>query len=185
MPKFDVEVFKRLGSETWENKYTLESPDMATAVSTAPAFISFERSMHATNVVIDYVRVSTSVSGDHVFSTIPSGLPGLRFISGGQLPLWNVVRVDLLHSAFGAPGRKYYRLPLAEGETEDGIVGGSLISLIDGAYGNLFTDMPDVTTFLSDGTGQAVTGWAISARVQFRKLTRSRRKAAGSGLVVG
>ena len=185
MPFYDVEVFKRLGSEGWENKYTVTAADMNAVRRAWGEFATYERAIHATNVLIDYIRISSHVEGDNEYITIPVNANGLRFIAGGQLPLWNVVRVDFTHAAFGAPGRKYYRLPLAEGDTEDGLITGALASAIDTPLGVMFTGLANLDVTLSDGTLEAVTGWSISNRVQYRKLTRSRRKKASGGLVTG
>lgn len=149
------------------------------------AFATYERAIHATNVLVDYMRISSAVEGDNEYVTVPVNGNGARFIAGGQLPLWNIVRVDFTHAAFGAPGRKYYRLPLAEGDTEDGLITGALATAIDTPLGALVTALGTFTVVLSDGTGEPVTGWSISNRVQMRKLTRSRRKKTTGGLVTG
>lgn len=182
----NIEVFKRLGSETWENKYTVSTTDFPAGTLLWEYFAEMEKSIHATNVLIDYVRVSTAVEGDHVFATFHYGQYGTRAFTGGQLPLWNALRFDMALSGYGSPGRKYYRLPFSEQDVEDGLVLGGLVSALDTAWTNLFADLAPTSALVTDSGGRSVTGWTVHPRMVMRKLTRSRKKKVTTGgLVTG
>ena len=57
MTLWDTQVFKRLGTENWANRYLINASDISSVLENLSQLYEAERLFHATNVQFTYVRV--------------------------------------------------------------------------------------------------------------------------------
>lgn len=181
MSRHIIQIFKQLGNEKWSNRYLVEATLLSDAVNAAQTITLRERNFHATNVQFTLARVSTELPGDEIFQTVPLNTVGAMTIDGGQLPLWNVVRVDITVGS-GRPSRKFYRCPIDEGRTENGIVSGTFVSAITADINALIGEVNTLDSVtLVDPDGQAWVDATVHGLLVNRKLHRRRRKLQNTG----
>lgn len=184
MAIYIIQLFKQLGNEKWSNRYLIESAVLQDAVNAVGSISARERNFHATNVQFTHARVSTLAQGDEIFQTVPLNVAGVMTVDGGQLPLWNCVRVDINVGA-GRPSRKFYRCPIDEGRTENGAVSGTFRTAIEADINALIDDVQTLdSSSLVDPDGQAWVDGTVHNLLVNRKLHRRRRKvSSGGGLI--
>lgn len=171
MPIFKVDIEKSLEGEYWTNRYLVLADDLATAVIHAQDIKSVERNIHATEVLFTKYRVSDTSVGTDVYVTFPVNDNGLSSHSSPLLPLFNVLRVDMVVPV-GRPSRKYYRGILSEGSsTFNTIDSGSL-----GGYNTALLDLLDLP--ICDPQGSLITGYIAWPSVGMRQLRRGTRRRA-------
>lgn len=181
MALFIIQIFKQLGNEKWSNRYIINSPALANAVTATATITLRERNFHATNVQFTHARVSTLASGDEVFQTVPLNAVGAMTIDGGQLPLWNCVRVDI-NVGGGRPSRKFYRCPIDEGRTENGVVSGTFVSAITADINALIDEVQTLdSSALTDPDTQDWLDATVHGLLVNRKLHRRRRRLVNTG----
>lgn len=172
--KLDIEKFYQ--GEYWTNVYYL-GPDLTTltdAANMAEIVVDTERTIHKTVVNFTRFRVSTITPGDFQYRTVVLNQSGLANVSQDIMPLWDVARVDLTDEGFKRPERKYYRLPLQEGEQSNTDLNPTLIGIINSAWSSALGD-PNLT--LVGPNGEAITAASTHPRVAMRQLRRgSKRK---------
>jgi hypothetical protein len=173
-----VQVFKHLGTTKWSNTYLLAAPDMDTAVAaTTDAIIPGEKAFHRDIVTFDSARVSTYAEGDDEFVTIPINDTGDVATSGAQyLPLFNCTRVDISTSTGGRPSRKYYRIPVMEGDQQDGVFVSGYQSAINGFVQDILDGISTAGCTWVDPDSQALDTPSCVGAVQMRQLHRRRRR---------
>lgn len=184
MPLHIVQIFKQLGNEKWSNRYIVDSPSLVEASQAAVTISLRERNFHATNVQFTHARVSTVAPNDELFTTVPFNAVGAMTIDGGQLPLWNCVRVDISVGG-GRPSRKFYRCPIDEGRTENGAVSGTFASAITADINALISEIQTLdSSTLADPDGQDWVDATVHGLLVNRKLHRRRRRTqTGGGLI--
>ncbi len=169
---FQVDIQKTMANEYWTNVYHCNSPDQAAAVVFAQDIVEVERDIHGVGVAFTSMRVRP-FPGPSEGSIIALGGTGER-AGGLWLPLFNVCRVDF-PVAIGRPSRKYYRLPITEGEVEYNSFTPAFVAAIQLALDNWFlAPGPDP---LCDVDGQPLTRAVVMSTVGMRQLRRgSKRK---------
>lgn len=169
---WQVDVQKRLGTEYWTNVYHVNKGSQADAQAWAGYIIILERQFHLTTVEFVSYRVAP-YPGPSEGTITPVNLFG-QAAAGDALPLFNVLRVDF-PVATGRPSRKYYRLPLREGDQANGLL---LPASRDG-YQQTFDDVifdPNYTGWC-DVDGQPILAARVNTAVGMRQLRRgSKRK---------
>jgi hypothetical protein len=82
---------------------------------------------------------------------------------------------------FGRPSRKYYRLPLAEDEVANALIGGTTLSGVEAAVTGAITAVDTAgggDGELVDPDGQSWIVATAQQKIQMRQLHRRRRRAA-------
>lgn len=114
------------GSFKWSNTYYAETLSLTTAlVVGANIWANGERLFHRSRVYCYEIYASTVTPGDGLFdryAVVEGDQRGSFAGAGDQLPLFNVVRVDLTVAGGGRPSRKFYRPTLEEGDQTNGII---------------------------------------------------------------
>lgn len=172
MPLFSLDIEKSIPGEFWTNRYILNTPDLATAVTIGNQIVSIERAVHKPGVTFTRYRVSDVDPNTDLYSIVALALPGLApaNVSGG-LPLFNVVRVDF-NTGSGRPSRKYLRLPIAEDQQGDGILVPAFATFVQTNYS---VPMLGVDQFV-DVDGQPFISAATHQSVAMRQLRRGSRR---------
>lgn len=178
MPQFIIQVFKThpLEVRPWSNRYIVEATSLAEASAQADTIAQAERVFHNQSTLFTYARTSSVTEGDSLYTTTPLNLGGLRADPTDNLPLWNVVRVDVTVLLGGRPSRKYYRLPLGENDVNNYIIIAGTQNLIGDAVNSLITTMIAASTPIVDPDGQDWFSATVVPRVAMRQLHRKRRR---------
>ncbi len=176
MPTYQIDVEKLYNNEYWTNVYYV-GPNLLSlddAVQAADSIVAFERAIHFDVVTFTKYRASTIVPGDIEYRTIILNVPGNRVSTGNTfLPLFNVVRCDLTDEGFKRPERKYYRLPVAEADQADGVLGFNVGTLIDDAW---TTQIQGNSVPLVGPNGEAIIDLSVFPNVGMRQLRRGSRR---------
>jgi hypothetical protein len=180
MALFSAQVFKEGHGEKWSNRYIIEASGLAAAVACHGPIVEGELSVHKSTVTITAIRISDLNPATDQFVVVPYNSAGLVTATADILPLFNTCRIDVEVEGFGRPSRKYYRLPLAEDEQDDGV----LSSVTGTAVADMVTQMiTDVDTAgggdgeLVDPDGQSWISATHFTKVQMRQLHRRRRRS--------
>lgn len=175
LPNFRLSIFKRYQPESWSNDWLLNVADMAEAVTVANALVEFERRMHANLVSFEYYLISTMQVGDRSFRHVAINQLGyVTQTAAESLPLFNVLRVDLTTND-SDPCRKYFRMPVSEGQIDSGkFVAGTLTSFAS-LITTHFNNSIAIDNVVS-GRGNVVTGASANPFVQMRQLHRRNKK---------
>lgn len=186
MPLFRIQTFKAIGvGKEWSNSYWANAADLDEAQGIGSAVINAEGSIHRANVNFIRYRVSTAAPNDGVFTTVPVNFQGGLAIASGQLPLWNVVRVDA--SVFGGrPSYKFLRLPLEELDQQDGVLTSFFQNQVQTFYADVMGSISagGLSPFgLVDEDGNSFVTWTVFPRVQMRQTYRRRARKTTGGLV--
>lgn len=174
MPLYTCDVQKRIADEFWTNRYVLQAADFGEAQVLADLIPGAEQKFHTTNVYFDRYRVRPLLPGGDIYKIVTLGPPGL-YVGGAastQLPLFNVVRVDL-RVAIGRPSRKYYRTGLTEGMVEGPILNEAYRSVVE-------TSLDELRVALGvgfvDNDAQAIVDNTVFAQIGMRQLRRGTRR---------
>jgi hypothetical protein len=177
MPTHEVQVFKHLGQTKWTNVYHLVAASDTDAIAAANAIIAGEKAFHRDVVTFDYCRVSSSDPDDDSFSIITINDTGDVATSGAQyLPLFNCTRVDITVATGGRPSRKYYRIPVMEGDQQDGVFVAGYQTAINAAVQNIMDDVSAAGPTIVDPDDQPWDVPSCVGAVQMRQLHRRRRR---------
>ena len=178
MPLFKVDTEKSYGSEFWTNRYIVEAGSIENAQEGGLIIIEQEREFHRTFINFTKLRVSTFTPNDDVFIITPYNADGnLVASSGGVLPLFNVMRVDLAVEGFGRPSRKFYRTGLMAGDvTLDFTVTGDAINTVVPAVEEMISQLQFNSSPLVDVDGQAITSAVSFGLIAMRQLRRGSRR---------
>lgn len=181
MPQFTVEIFKRLGGETWSNRYLMTWASMAGALPASGEFLDAERAFHSDQVTFTSIRLSTAVPGDNEFAVVPVNLPGLvpGTTTGGLLPLWNVAKM-YANRGYARPYYKLYRGVLGEANTDNGLVSTGTQDTIEAAFAEILgAETPYWVTTEDVG----INSVNADPFIRHRQLHRGRRRQQTSSLV--
>jgi hypothetical protein len=139
----------------WSNLYYVEAASLVIATAFGPSAWAILKDATNENAFCYEVYTSDLVPGTTVYSidAIPTAnQPGTLTGSGGFLPNFNVVRVEL-NVAGGRPSRKYHRMPLQEGD----IVLGSLEAAASAAIQDTYDALLASIIPLRDESGNELT----------------------------
>ena len=178
MAVFKIEIFKRAASEDWGNVWHVQATDLDEARDAASAIAAAEQVFHSEGVLFTTARVSDTLPDTDVTAQIPLNVNGLREDSGGFLPLFDTLRIDLSVAA-GRPGRKYFRaciVPTDLTTAPDGI-NPPVVSAAASAIDSLISSLSS-TTPLIQVDGDVILDAVGFPKVQMRQLHRKRRRAA-------
>lgn len=172
-PSYRIQIVKSLSGEQWSNDYLTDHDTLTLAENLAVQLVTFEQHIHATVVAFDYVRISTFLPHDRIFRHIPLNLTG-TVAKGDYLPLFNTLRVDF-QTASSDPARKYYRLPVGEGEQAYGkFLSDSLAAWALALF--TYMDDPGLYGDIVTTAGNKVITASPHGDVQMRQLHRHKRK---------
>lgn len=181
MARFKLEIFKRIGTETWLNRYWLETLSFTTATEVAEDVIIAEANIHSEQVAFTMARISTQVEGDNAFQNLPlsinGNVPGST--TGPLLPLWNVVKCYFTKD-LARPDYKYYRGVLGEDNSESGSIAPATATAVDTALSAVATGDPQLIFPFS---GAGYTNVTVDPLIRMRQLHRRRRRTTGGDLV--
>jgi len=159
----------------WTNVYYVDTATKDLAAAAGEAIAGIQK-----GVTKDYVTFFRSVAQSP--SSLGSSPSVLDYDSVGEiagdlstrLPLFNAVRVRLV-DGINRPGQKYLRLPLEEGDIEDGTLTAALQDLITDDYcAQLLAFSP-----LRTDDGVHPTSIQLVPAVQMRQTDWKRRTRAG------
>lgn len=172
LPQWRIQIVKSLAGEQWSNDYLTDLATLTEAHDLAIQLTTFEENIHGTVVHFDYYRVSSFTPFDRVFEHLPINSYGLASV-GDYLPLFNTLRVDLATSA-SDPARKYYRLPVGEGQQALGFFLSDIMTTWASAIFTYLTDEGVLENIVTN-VGHKVIGASCHNAVQMRQLHRHRR----------
>lgn len=180
MARFKLEIFKRIGSERWENRYWLETLSFTTATEVAEDVIIAEANFHSTQVAFEYARISTQVEGDDLFVNLPLSISGnvAASTTGGLLPLWNVVKV-YLGKDLQRPDYKLYRGCIGETNSEAGSIAAGTRNDIKAQLDVIALGDP---ALIWPASGLAYASVTVDPLIRQRQLHRRKRRVASEGL---
>jgi hypothetical protein len=170
MAIYSVDIEKLYQNEYWTNRYLVQVADLAGGQVAGSAIANMERNFHQNTVTFTRYRVSDNTPNTDVYTTVPLNLPGLRGSVGEYMPLFNVVRVDFGVAGGGRPSRKYYRLPLGEGDQAGGILADGTVTAVDNAL------QPILAQPVCDPQGQIWVSIAVARQVGMRQLRRGSKR---------
>ncbi len=175
MARWIVDVQKLLGGEYWTNVYNVTAPDIAGARTAALEIVGYERSVHASQISFDLLRIRPAILG--AGNGLVEALGGTGQVAHGptKLPLFCVVRVDF-RTDQGRPSRKYLRIGFDAGALETGLTGrfaAAYVAVIQSTY----ADPLVAETYFVDVDNQPFTSAVVFPQVAMRQLRRgSKRK---------
>src|SRR5215207_8329025 len=167
-PSYRITVVKSYLGKTWSNDYLTIDATMTDAATRAVQLVEFERRLHTTLVTFDYYRVSTTIVGDRSFRHVAINQPGLRAGSTDSLPLYCTARLDM-PTADSDPARKYYRLPVQEGEQASGTMTAATVTTLQGIVQTYFIATGAISMVVTS-RGNPVTTAQMSNTVQMRQM---------------
>lgn len=170
-PYWQIDIQKRLGTEFWTNVYHVARSDQASAAAAAEFWVGIERSIHSVDVLFTSFRLSP-FPGPSEGTIYPVGLAGTR-PTADSLPLFNVLRVDF-PAPTGRPSRKYYRLPIREGDQANGQFTSAAMTDFITQFDATFED-PD-SAGLIDIDGQLLVSATPMQTVGMRQLRRGSKR---------
>lgn len=179
MPLFRVQVFKTHplnGDREWSNDYFVRASTLTLASGAATTIRIAEQAFHNVATIFTKSRTSSVTPHDDAFVTEIVNEPGTRTNPSNNLPLFDVVRVDMSVVGGGRPSRKYYRLPLGTSDVANLVVDSTLRSTIDAALSALIADLNTAATPWVDPDDQEINDAAAAEKVGMRQLHRKRRK---------
>lgn len=175
LPTHRISIFKKLGAEVWSNDWLVNRVDMDAAASLGNSLVNFEQRLHGARVMFEYVLIATMSEGDRVFRHTPINLPGLQATAvGAMLPLFNTIRMDMA-TTDSDPCRKYFRMPIEEGNQEEGILNPATITSLNGFVTTYLNPIIALNAIVS-GRGNLVTSATFARAIQMRQLHRRKRK---------
>lgn len=180
MARFKVEVFKAYQGEQWGNVYLIEAAGLAEAINAAGPIADMDQAMHKPRVTQLYARVSDVQPGTDVFATIPLNRLGTGNSNGTSLPLYCTCRVDLQVQGGGRPSRKYFRMPIEEGDQVDGSLTSTFLGIYAGVLQGGLNALSSAGVQFVDPDGQAIVNAVIYPNVQMRQLHRRRKRSAAA-----
>lgn len=174
MPIFQIDIEKRMGSESWTNVYYVNTPTLADAATFGPEIVACERTFHSIFVNFVKLRARDRVIGTDLFFILPMASVGIINAAAPQiLPLFNVLRVDLLVGQ-GRPSRKYYRVAVDAGALVANMSWATSYTII--AAQNISTLINDNEGILVDTDGQPLLGASVQPVVGMRQLRRGSKR---------
>jgi hypothetical protein len=171
-PYWQVDIQKRLGNEFWTNVYHVAELSQAAAAAVAQGIVTqLEQPLHTADVQFVSFRVRP-FPGPSEGTIYPLNVVGGQ-PAGEYLPLFNVARVDF-PAPTGRPSRKFYRLPIKEGEQANGTFTGSILTAYQGVINNFFAS--PISDNLIDVDGQILSSGILLASVGMRQLRRGSKR---------
>jgi hypothetical protein len=175
MPLFRVTPRKAIndagGRAKWSNLYYINASSVNEAAAIGVnVWVYGERLFHRSRVFCYEVYATSLVPADNVFTTsaVPEGLQRGGIVGAGdQLPLFNVLRVDLPVLAGGRPSRKFYRPTLEEGDQINGALTNAPLLAAIAAGMAVIQSTPEVR----DESGNFFSGHVIKG-ITSRRLGR-------------
>lgn len=190
MPLYEITAYKSLAGHTWVNTYQYQAVDLPAAIAQIPKFVTAERNVHYSDVMLESVRVSRVPNPTlEEFYTEMVGELGLRSKGTAQLAPIAIVAFVKLEKAMGRPGKKFYRFALSETDfaangTAIRIESTSTRDAIVNALNTLRTGLQTAGTPWVVGKSQSpVTGITLSAACtqQVRHGWYNRARGGGGG----
>lgn len=173
LPNWRIQTQKRLGAEVWQNDWLTDDVTIEDAQDLAALILTFEQNVHGSNVIFEFILISSTIKFDRRFRHLTINEPGLQ-PNTTYLPLYNTLRLDL-GTAESDPARKYLRAPVREDQQENGVIIPSTLGFLNG-YANDLLVVTNVVDHLVTTKGNRVTSALFYDRVQMRQLHRRKRK---------
>jgi|SRR5215212_1533299 len=176
MPTYQIDIEKSAlnpGGQTvfWTNVYHCNAADQAAAVVIGNSLVVLEKTVHAANTTFTKMRTN-NVLDDGMSGTItPLTGVGGRTTPSDFLPMYCVARVDQ-GKATGRPNRKYLRVFVGEGEQSNGLIGTTLLTLLNNSYGAPMVAMG----VICDEAGRLIINSQAISAVQMRQLRRGSKR---------
>ena len=172
-PRWRIEIHKRYNAEKWANDYLTDDLTIEDAQDLANELLSWEKNVHQTTVLFEYILISTYAKEDRVFRHLTINQFGLVG-AVDSLPLYCTLRLDL-PTADSDPCRKYYRAPVAESQQANGFLMVDYLNAINTGANNQLV-VSDVVSHIVSNKGNKVIGATFHNTVQMRQLHRRRKK---------
>jgi hypothetical protein len=171
---YQIDIEKQLGTERWTNVYYVTAASANAATTLGGFIVTAEKQLHMTQVSFVQMRVRPMPVGSGEGTTSPLTGTGVR-IGSDFLPLFNVIRVDFRVDS-GRPSRKYYRAPVDDGDTTQGVLNTASRDFFQAQVNTMLANVPE----LVDVDGQPWISGTVHNFVGMRQLRRgSKRKATG------
>lgn len=176
MARYTVSIWKKQNNanpQHWSNVYHLDALNLADAHAFATSsLLTFEESIHSTEVNFVRVITSSSIPDDNQFISAPVDELGGFIYGGDLLPIFLAVRVDWVPE-FGYMGRKYYHACLGEGNQSNGVWQAPYTTDVGTAANQMFGDagLAGVSLINPQGTNQynAIALQTPVAQHQFKR----------------
>lgn len=171
MAIWQIDIQKSFGTEFWTNVYHGEVADQDEAVAFANALVDLEKHIHCVGVIfVNYrVRPYPGPAEGTTYALTGEGL----VTAGAWVPLFNVLRVDF-PAPTGRPSRKYYRLPLVEGDIENDALSTAKVGALQTVFDNFFLGSPSAPA--CDVDGQHLNRGVVFRQIGMRQLRRGSRR---------
>lgn len=170
MAIWQIVTEKQLGTEYWVNDWYVSAPDQLTAQGHAADIIALEALAYMDIITITKFRVRRADLPGSQGTVFQVGTQGIR-PAQAYLPLFNVVRLDLTVTT-GRPGRKYMKMPIAEGWQENGVLTTAYLNDVNTTLAQPLLALG----VLTQADGDVVQSIAASPIVGMRQLRRGSRK---------
>lgn len=179
VPIYVGAIHKRLtndaGAKPWVNTYHMDTVDETTALAALNVQSAREQLVHWSTVNFYKLTVRQDSPLASSGQQLAINTFGLRGVTDEHfLPMFCTVRVTL-SDGVGRPDQKYLRLPIFEGEQNNGVLDAGLITMIEDDYiEGLLAD-----PLFCSSSGQPYTAAAVVANVQMRQRDWHRRERVG------
>lgn len=172
MAQWKVDIEKLFSGEYWTNVYYVEADTLALATAHAADIVDLEKATTYDVVTFTKALITPIPNPGNAFATLPINDTGDLVVGTSDLlPLFNVVRVDLIVGE-GRPSRKYLRTPVAEDWTTAGSFTTAVLNDINTRYAAPLVALG----FVTDESGNPIVGSSVYPKVAMRQLRRGSKR---------
>jgi hypothetical protein len=170
MTRYQIDIEKIVGSETWTNVYHCEVASIGAAQTLAGQIKDAERVITCDQVTFVGARVRQAGAG-HVGVISLYGQLGSRATSGAaMLPLFNCVRIDFVNGT-NRPARKYLRGCLILTDIAPGFIYSNTVKTAVTTYADTLLALSG----LVDPQGRTLTARSVVQVIAMHQLRRGNR----------
>lgn len=176
MAEFRIQVHYQQGTgQKWSNVWRVDAADLFTAASAA-AGTMVPGLLPVLNPACQIVRVLTSdPASPGTFIEAAVGAVGTSSATGNLMPLFACARVLFPLLSGGRPDYKFLKGWLTEGLQDNGVIDSSSLTVLEGFFGSLISDMSVAGATLIDNSGNNYSVVTAQSNVQERQMHRRRR----------
>lgn len=179
MPRYIVSVRKGTfvgeNVEAWTNRYHVDAADLESALDLGVSIANIEQAVYK-----DYVFMSRVTAIEDQADPPPGGsrlLTGSGDVTGDatlRLPTFNTVRITF-SDGNGRPSQKYLRLPLEEGDIQNGTITTALNNALTTNYVGPLLSLSGLVS----NSGDPFTEGDVIPAIQMRQTSWKRRSREG------
>lgn len=168
---YQIDIEKGNETERWTNVYHVQTSSFINAHTSGDLIVAQEKRLHTQHIQFLQMRIRPYPSAGQQGTVYQ--LSGVGDRSAGEfIPLFNVGRVTFTVEQ-GRPSRKYYRLPVGEGEQQYGTFLTSFVTTINA----ILVDFLNIAG-LCDESGNEFLAVTLVPTVGMRQLRRGSKRRA-------